>query len=87
MIENKTDKGKENMKKILIVLFCLLGMSISYAKESIKDEQDDIAPVVQKFKEVIKTDNPEIIANYIEYPYSRYYRILKIKKILLTIMN
>lgn len=72
MIENKTDKGKENMKKILIVLFCLLGMSISYAKESIKDEQDDIAPVVQKFKEVIKTDNPEIIANYIEYPYSRY---------------
>lgn len=60
------------MKKILVVLFCLLGASISCANESTEEMKNNITQIVQKFKDAIKTDNPEIIADYIEYPYKRH---------------
>ena len=40
--------------------------NVAYAADS-----DDISQIVQLFKNVIKTDNPQIIADYISYPYTR----------------
>lgn len=59
------------MNKFLLVFLCLLDCGITYANGNIKDKHDDIAQVVQKFKDAVKTDNPEIIADYVEYPYNR----------------
>lgn len=59
------------MKKFLLVVFCLLSFNVSYANSNIEDNQDKVTQIVQKFKDAIKTDNPKIIAEYIEYPYIR----------------
>lgn len=56
----------ENMKKILLVLLCFLSFNISYASDN-----NDTAVAVNKFKKAVKTDNPKIIADYVEYPFER----------------
>lgn len=54
------------MKKNLCVLLCLFSFNTSYARD-----YQDIAIVINRFKEVVKTDNPKIIADYVEYPFKR----------------
>lgn len=57
------------MKKLLLVILCLLNINITYANEMVANKQNAINVAVQKFKEAIKTDDPQIIAEYVVYPY------------------
>ena len=59
------------MKKFLLLIACFLVINVSIANNNIEDNQNKISQIVQKFKDAVKTDNPKIIAEYIEYPYVR----------------
>ncbi|MBQ2883145.1 MAG: hypothetical protein IJE43_05135 [Alphaproteobacteria bacterium] len=59
------------MKKFLLVVLCFLNFNVSYANNIVENNQDGISQIVQKFKDAVKTDNPQIIAEYVEYPYVR----------------
>lgn len=58
------------MKKFLLIILYLISFNICYANDNIEDSQNKLAQVVQKFKDAVKTDNPKIIADYVEYPYT-----------------
>jgi len=57
------------MKKTLLFILYLMSFNICYANNNVEDSQNQIAQIVQKFKDAVKTDNPKIIADYVEYPY------------------
>ncbi len=59
------------MKKFLLIVLCLLSFNISYARSDEENGQNEAADVVQQFKNAVKTDNPEIIADYVVYPFER----------------
>ena len=66
------------MKKFVVVLGFVMALNTNVCAEDIKDEQyphyveqsAEILPTVQKFKDLLKTNNPQQIAQNIVYPFS-----------------
>ena len=63
-------KGASNMKKCLLLILCLvLNFNVSYASDVAENKPNSTTVAVQKFKDAIKTGDPQIIAKYVVYPY------------------
>lgn len=58
------------MIKFLLISLYLMSFNICYANDNIEYNQNKVAQAVQKFKDAVKTDNPKIIADYVQYPYA-----------------
>ena len=66
------------MKKLVLILGLFVTLNTNVWAEEIKDElyphyaeqSDKIIPTVQKFKDLLKTDNPQLIAQNVVYPFS-----------------
>lgn len=61
------------MKKFLLLILCLLNFNVSYASDVAESKQNSTTVAVQKFKDAIKTDDPQIIAKYVIYPYKTHH--------------
>ena len=63
-------KGASNMKKWLLLILCLvLNLNVAHANDVAENEPSETNVAVQKFKDAIKTNDPQIIAKYVVYPY------------------
>ena len=64
------------MKKFILILgLCLWGLAVAAEKITITETRDveyyeHIKKTVKKFKDLIKTNNPQLIAQNVVYPYS-----------------
>ena len=66
------------MKKLVLILGLFVTLNTNVWAEEIKDElyphyverSDEIISTVQKFKDLLKTDNPQLIAQNVVYPFS-----------------
>ena len=66
------------MRKFVLILGFVMALNANACAEDIKDEQyphyveqsDEILATAQKFKDMLKTDNPQLIAQNVVYPFS-----------------
>ena len=66
------------MKKFVLSLGFVMALNTNVCAENIKDEQyphyaersDEILATAQKFKDLLKTNNPQLIAQNVVYPFS-----------------
>ena len=66
------------MKKVVLSLGFVMALNTNVCAENIKDEQyphyveqsDEILATAQKFKDLLKTNNPQLIAQNVVYPFS-----------------
>ena len=66
------------MRKFVLILGFVMALNTNVCAEDIKDEQypnyveqsDEILATAQKFKDMLKTNNPQLIAQNVVYPFS-----------------